>query len=128
MQTLEIVRLELIFYGIGLLPFTYVALLLALILHATNGLRGRIRARYWIAANAGVFTGLMAVSVVKVVGLLFMESNNITRQGSKYPMSDQVIDVIVMAGVFLALAVIELLLGVWKKTRNVANDGSAWRK
>jgi hypothetical protein len=134
MQTLEIVRLELISFGIGLLPFSYVALLLALLLHVTDGLRGRIYTNYWIAANTGVLTGLMAVSVVKTVSLVLMEGNGISRAGSKYPMTDQVIDVAVMAGVFLVLAVLEVILGAWKGTKSGRDDkggiadNTAWGK
>jgi len=39
------------------------------------------------------------MNVVKVAGLVDMENNGIYRTSSKYPMSDQVIDVGVMAGI-----------------------------
>lgn len=41
MQTLEIVRLALIHFGVGLQPFTYVGLLLGGLLHWTGGLNGQ---------------------------------------------------------------------------------------
>ncbi|TVY53107.1 hypothetical protein LSUE1_G010173, partial [Lachnellula suecica] len=88
MQTLEIVRLELIHFGIGLLPFTYVGLLLGALLHFSEGVRGRVRG--WVALNAVLWLGGMAVCVVKVVGLVKEGING--RKGSKYPVSDQVID------------------------------------
>jgi hypothetical protein len=115
MQTLEIVRLCLIYYGIGLLPFSYVALIIGLILHATNGLFGRIEGRMWRGANTLVWIGLLAMDVVKTAGLVKMENNGIYRTGSKYPMSDQVIDVAVMAGVYLAIAILEVWLGLWRR-------------
>jgi hypothetical protein len=115
MQTLEIVRLCLIYYGIGLLPFSYVALIIGLILHATNGLFGRIEGRMWSGANTLVWIGLLAMDVVKTAGLVKMENNGIYRTGSKYPMSDQVIDVAVMAGVYLAIAILEVWLGLWRR-------------
>jgi hypothetical protein len=115
MVTLEIVRLSLIYYGIGLLPFSYVALIIGFILHATNGLKGRIERRMWRGANTFVWVGLLAVSVVKTAGLVMMENNGIYRTGSKYPMSDQVIDVGVMAGVYLVIAVLEVWLGLWRR-------------
>ena len=115
MVTLEIVRLSLISYGIGLLPFSYVALIIGLILHATNGLRGRIEGRMWIRANTFVWVGLLAMNVAKVAGLVKMENNGIYRTGSKYPMSDQVIDVAVMAGVYLVIAILEIWLGIWRR-------------
>jgi hypothetical protein len=115
MQTLEIARLSLIYYGIGLLPFSYVALIIGFILHATNGLRGRIEGWMWKGANTLVWVGLLVVSVVKTAGLVKMENNGIYRTGSKYPMSDQVIDVAVMAGVYLVIAILEGWLGLWRK-------------
>jgi hypothetical protein len=115
MQTLEIVRLSLIYYGIGLLPFSYVALIIGLILHTTNGLRGRIEGWMWRGTNTLVWIGLLAMNVVKTAGLVKMENNGIYRTGSKYPMSDQVIDVAVMAGVYLAIAILEVWLGLWRR-------------
>jgi len=115
MQTLEIVRLSLIYYGIGLLPFSYVALIIGLVLHATNGLQGRIEGRMWRAANSLVWLGLLTMNVVKMVGLVKMENNGIYRTGSKYPMSDQVLDVAVMAGVYLVIVILEVWLGLWRR-------------
>ncbi|WPH03953.1 Hypothetical protein R9X50_00683600 [Acrodontium crateriforme] len=107
MQTLEIVRLSLIHYGIGLLPFTYVGLILGATLHRTRGLGNRIR--FWKVVNLIVWIGLMVMSIVKVVGL---DKEGIDgRKGSKYMVSDQVIDVGVMAGVYAVIAVLELILG-----------------
>jgi hypothetical protein len=115
MVTLEIVRLSLIYYGIGLLPFSYVALILGLVLRATNGLRGRIEGRMWRGANTFVWVGLLAMNVVKVAGLVKMENNGIYRTSSKYPMSDQVIDVAVMAGVYLVIGILEVWFGLWRR-------------
>jgi hypothetical protein len=115
METLEIVRLSLINFGIGLLPFSYVALILGLLLHATNGFGGRIDGRMWKGANIFVWIGSAAVSVVKTAGLVRMENNGVYRTDSKYPMSDQVIDVAVMAGVYLVIAGLEVWLGLWRR-------------
>lgn len=114
MQTLEIVRLELLHFGIGLLPFSYVGLLLGAALHVSSGVRGHIRA--WQVVNAVLWLGGMAVSVVQVVGLDNEGING--RKGTKYPVSDQVIDVAVMAGVYAVIALLELGLGVWNVKRN----------
>jgi len=84
-------------------------------LHATIGLRGIIEGWMWKGANTLVWVGLLAVSVVKTAGLVKMENNGIYRTGSKYPMSDQVIDVAVMAGVYLVIAILEVWLGLWRK-------------
>jgi len=118
MHTLEIVRLCLINFGVGLLPFAYVALLIGLLMHATNGVFGSIGSRSWIGANVFVWTGLMVLSVVKTVGLVYQENKGVKRMGSKYPVSDQVIDVAVMAGVYLALVALELWLGIWRAARS----------
>jgi hypothetical protein len=113
MQTLEIVRLELIHFGIGLLPFSYVGLLLGAGLHWSEGFRGCVRG--WQGINAVLWTGGMAVSVVKVVGLSNEGING--RKGSKYPVSDQVIDVAVMAGVYAVIMVLEVGLRFWRAAR-----------
>ena len=62
----------------------------------------------------------MIVSLVKLAGLVKMEHNGIYRTDSKYPMSDWVTDVAVIAGVYLFLAVMEVWLGVWRQGRRVA--------
>ena len=49
METLEIVRLSLIHFGIGLLPFTYVGLIAGAALHWSKGISGRVSA--WKAVN-----------------------------------------------------------------------------
>ncbi len=53
-----------------------------------------------------VWLGGMAVSIVKVVGL---DREDGLRKGSKYPMSDQVLDVAVIAGVYGVIAALELV-------------------
>ena len=55
MLTLEIVRLELIHFGIGLLPFVYAGLIIAMFLYWSEGVKGRIRG--WQAVNAVVWIG-----------------------------------------------------------------------
>jgi hypothetical protein len=117
MTTLEIVRLELIHFGIALLPFAYVGLVGGFALHWTRGLGGRIRG--WWGANLLVWVGLMVMSVVKTVGLVKEGING--RKGSKYPVSDQVIDVAVIAGVYAIVALLEAALGIWDKRRRWRN-------
>ncbi|TVY41991.1 hypothetical protein LOCC1_G006507 [Lachnellula occidentalis] len=114
MLTLEIVRLELLHFGIGLLPFAYVGLLLGAGLHASEGFRGHIRG--WQAINGVLWIGGMVVSVVQVVGLDNEGING--RKGTKYPVSDQVIDIAVMAGVYAAIALLEVGLGLWNAKRD----------
>lgn len=102
MHTLEIVRLALLPTGIGLLPFAYVGLLLGAALHFTGGFGGNITA--WLAINEVIWLGGMTMSIVKVIGL---HNEGIERKGSKYPMSDQILDVAVIAGVYAVIAILE---------------------
>jgi hypothetical protein len=113
MQTLEIVRLTLVNFGIGLLPFAYVGLIIGALLHWSEGVRGRVRG--WQAVNGVVWVGGVVMSVVKVVGLSNEGIDG--RKGSKYPVSDQVIDVAVMAGVYAVIGLLEIGLDVWRAQR-----------
>ena len=108
MQTLEIVRLSLIHYSVADLPFTYVGLILGALLHCSEGMHGRVRV--WQAVNGVIWVGGIIMDSVKVAGLVAMGING--RKGSKYPVSDQVIDVAVMAGVYAALGLLEVVIGV----------------
>ncbi|EGX94863.1 hypothetical protein CCM_03134 [Cordyceps militaris CM01] len=110
MHTLEIVRLSLIHFGIALLPFAYVGLLLGAALHWSRGAAGRVSA--WLLVNMVVWLGGMVMSIVKVIGL---DGEDDLRKGSKYPMSDQVLDVAVIAGVYGAIAALELVMGLWRR-------------
>ncbi|PVH75357.1 hypothetical protein DL98DRAFT_562426 [Cadophora sp. DSE1049] len=118
MMTLEIVRLELIHFGIGLLPFVYAGLIVALFLYWSEGVKGRIRG--WQAVNAVVWIGGVVMSAVKVVGL--SKEGIDSRKGSKYPLSDQVIDVAVMAGVYAVVAILEVVLGFWRALRRARRE------
>lgn len=108
MQALEIARLAKLDYGIGLLPFMFVGLLLAAFLHFTEGLEGLVVG--WRGLNVFIWLGTMVMSIVKVVGLHY-EGND--RAGSAYPISDQILDVSVMAGVYAVLVVLEIVLRRW---------------
>lgn len=114
MQVLEIVRLELIFYGIGLLPFVFAGLLLGGALHLSDGFKGWVN--NWEVINGVLWVGGMVMVVVKVVGLCYEGIN--TRKGTKYPTEDQVTDTAVMAGLYAILAILEVVLGVWRKKKN----------
>jgi len=120
MQTLEIVRLELLHFGISLLPFVYVGLLLGVVLHWSEGLRGRVRG--WQGVNAVIWAGGVVMCVVKVVGL--SKEGISGRKGSKYPVSDQVLDIAVMAGVYAVIGMLEAGLGFWRQARRKGSAGS----
>jgi len=120
MEVLEIVRLELLKFGIALLPFVFVGLLLAGALHWTEGGGGRIRG--WQAINAVIFVGGIIVNVLKVAGLAKEGIDG--RKGSKYSVADQVTDVAVIAGVYVVLAILELALGFWRALRRTSDRDS----
>ena len=118
MQVLETVRLELIHFGIGLQPFVFVGLILGAWLHWSEGARGRIRG--WQTINAVVWMGGVVMCAVQVVGL--SKEGIIGRKGSKYPISDQVTDIAVMAGLYAVIAMLELLLGFWRASRRAREN------
>lgn len=120
MQTLEIVRLSLIHFGIGLLPFTYVGLLLGAALHMSEGFHGRIPGFQGI--NTIIWLGGMVMNVVKVAGLARAGING--RKGSKYPVSDQVIDVAVIAGVYAVIGVLEFVASGRQATKSSQSKDS----
>ena len=106
MCVLEITRLSLAHLGIGLLPFTFVSLILAFALHFTRGFRGRVLGWKW--ANLAVFVALAVTNGVKIAEEV--KEGTGQRKGSKYPESDEIIDVSVMVGVYVALAILETML------------------
>ncbi len=105
MCILEIARLSLADVGIGLLPFTFMSILVAGVLHATRGGRGRIRGWRW--ANLAVWIALAIMNSIKIAEEV--KEGLDTRKGSKYPESDEIIDVSVMVGVYVALGILEIL-------------------
>ena len=105
MCVLEIVRLALAHLGISLLPFTFVTLFIAAAMRFTRGVKGRVLGWRW--ANLAVFIALAITNGVKIAE----EDKGINqRKGSKYPESDEIIDVSVMIGVYAALGLLEVLL------------------
>ncbi|APA08710.1 predicted protein [Sclerotinia sclerotiorum 1980 UF-70] len=118
MLTVEIVRLSMLHYGIGLIPFAYVGLLLSAFLFWSEGMQGRIK--WWQGINMIVWIGGIAVSVVQVIALEQQFGINGSK-GSKYPVSDQILDIAVMAGVYAVIALLEIILVTWKgKKRTTA--------
>lgn len=121
------------YFGVGLLPFSYVGLVFGLVVHATNGLRGRMQGFTWKALNTLLWIGLMIVNLVKIAALVQMEKRGIYRTDTKYPMSDWVTDAAVMAGLYLFTAVLEIWLGLRRSEERVIDeaedaDGQGLRK
>ncbi|KAL3421642.1 hypothetical protein PVAG01_05798 [Phlyctema vagabunda] len=109
MQVLEVVRLEILKFGIGLQPFVFVGLLLGALLHAFNG----FGIRGWIVVNSVLWIGGLVMNAVQAAALA-MEGMH-AREGGKYPLSDQVIDVAVMAGVYAVTMMLEIVLAMWRR-------------
>lgn len=109
MCVLEIARLSLAHLGIGLLPFTFVTLLVAGALRLSH--KFRVRVRGWRWANLAVWIALAVTNSVKIAEEV--KEGTGQRKGSKYPESDEVIDVSVMIGVYAALAILEILVEPW---------------
>ncbi|MCJ1379787.1 hypothetical protein MMC17_002890 [Xylographa soralifera] len=112
MTVLEIVRLALANLGIGLLPFTFVGIIVAGMLHLTSALSRKEsllgRRRGWTRwVNLSLWTALVIVEAVKITEEV--KEGVGTRVGTKYPMADEVTDVGVMIGVYVALGVLEVV-------------------
>ena len=111
----EMTQLALADLGIGLLPFTPLAILIAGFLHhfspslspSSRHTKPRRLGRWTRGVNVALWVGLMAVSVVKVVEET--REGVGTRAGTKYPMSDEVNDVGVMVGVYAVLVGLEVI-------------------
>lgn len=106
MCILEVVRLSLTHLGVGLLPFTFVTLIVAGILRLTQGLNGRMRGWRW--SNIAVWIALAVTNGVKVAEEV--KEGKHARRGSKYPGADEITDVSVMVGVYVALGILEAFL------------------
>lgn len=59
------------------------------------------------------------MSVVQVIGLQQQYGSD-GRKGSKYPVSDQIIDVAITTGLYAATAILEIVLVVWREKRKAA--------
>ncbi|KAM0161645.1 hypothetical protein ACHAQE_001862 [Botrytis cinerea] len=117
MITLEIVRLSNLNYGIGLLPFAYGGILLSAALFWSEGIQRRVK--WWQGINMLVWIGGIVMSAVQVIGLKQQYGYD-GRKGSQYPVSDQILDVAVMAGVYAVIALLEIVLVVWRGKRRTS--------
>ncbi|KAL8818883.1 MAG: hypothetical protein Q9223_002582 [Gallowayella weberi] len=106
MCILEIVRLSLAHLGVGLLPFTFVALVTAAAIRFTKGLEGRVYG--WRYLNLALWIALAVTNGVKIAEET--KEGTGARKGSKYPVADEITDVSVMIGVYAVLACLEVTL------------------
>ncbi|PQE15278.1 hypothetical protein CJF31_00010626 [Rutstroemia sp. NJR-2017a BVV2] len=112
MNSIIIARLSLLGWGIGLLPFTYISVILSSVLFATNGFRGRVR--YWWVVSAVTWVGGATMSFLQAAGLvqqLGWEWEG--RKGGRYPVGDEVVDGLVLGGLWVVVGVLEGGWGVW---------------
>ena len=108
MCILEIVRLSLTHLGIGLLPFTLIALITAAAVQFTKGLQGRVYG--WSYLNLALWISLAVTNGVKIAEET--KEGTGARKGSKYPVADEITDVAVMIGVYAVLAFLEVALSL----------------
>jgi hypothetical protein len=107
---LEITRLSLAHLGIGLLPFTFVSLVVAAAVRLSVGLRGRLMG--WRVVNLGLWMVLAVMNGVKVAEEV-RELDGLggkQRKEGKYMVVDELTDVGVMVGVYIALGILEASL------------------
>ena len=85
----EIVRLALADLVIGLLPFTFVGLIVAGLMRTTLGIGGRETMWRWL--NSGLWIALAATNSIKIAQEV--KEGIKARKGSKYPVIDDLADV-----------------------------------
>jgi hypothetical protein len=108
MVSLEMARLVVAELGIGLLPFTYVGVLIALANRIAWRSRtvGLVSALYWIMLAAAMALKVAAEQAEQMGPEI--RAQGVGVQGM-YPTSDEVLDNSVMVGVELVLAVLEVV-------------------
>ena len=115
MCILEIVRLSLAHLGVGLLPFTFVALIAAAAVRFTKGLGGGVFG--WTYLNLALWIALAVTNGVKIAEET--KEGTGARKDSKYPVSDEITDVSVMIGVYAVLVVLEVALSAQDSKKRV---------
>lgn len=119
METIEIARLALADLGVGLVPFVYVGCLVAVLLQVTDGLWGRLRG--WQVSGALFWTLSFCITTVKTVAVgKFGTTGSLARNGSKYPVEDQLTDLIVLVIFYAILAVMQIVIE-YVQPRNIAS-------
>lgn len=110
MCVLEITRLSLAHLSIGLLPFTFVSLVVAAVVRLSIGIRGRLMG--WRVTNLGLWIVLAVTNGIKVAEEVreLDGMGGMQRKGGKYMVVDELTDVGVMVGVYIALGILEASL------------------
>lgn len=110
MCVLEITRLSLAHLGIGLLPFSFVSLIVAAVVRLSVGMQGRLMG--WRLVNLGLWIVLAVINGIKVAEEV-EELDGVggrQRKGGKYMVVDELTDVVVMVGVYIVLGILEACL------------------
>lgn len=131
LTALEIARLSKAGLGIGLLPFTFLTLLIAPLLHFSNGVHNKVMGWRWL--NVSIFSLLAVAHIVKIaeetrqkdIWDMASDDRKVSmaqtqkfvngprgrgKQGSEYIVVDEITDMAAMVAVYVILAILELLL------------------
>ncbi|PQE30425.1 hypothetical protein CJF32_00009251 [Rutstroemia sp. NJR-2017a WRK4] len=112
MNSIIIARLSLLGWRIGLLPFTYVSVILSSGLFSTNGFRGRVR--YWGVISTVIWAGGATMSFLQAAGLVQQLGWDWEeRKGGRYPVGDEVVDGLVVGALWVVVGVLDGVWGVW---------------
>ena len=110
--SLEIARDSVAQLGIGLLPFSYVGILVALLIHifTRSTMQTRTRAAHLLRSCNSLFWIMLLVGqAIKAASAKIEENMGYLRssQQAKYPVDDTFVDNLTMACVDLVLAILE---------------------
>lgn len=119
METIEVARLVRADLGVGLVPFVYVGCLIAISLQATDALWGRLRG--WQVSGTLFWLLSFCITTVKAVAVgRFGTKGPLARKGSKYPVEDQLTDLIVLVIFYAILVAMQIILVYVKPARRVS--------
>ncbi|KLU86353.1 hypothetical protein MAPG_05367 [Magnaporthiopsis poae ATCC 64411] len=116
-QLVEMVRLTQAQLGVSMIPFSVVGALLAVAsvaagerLPTRRATAGSAAAVFWAAG--AVITGAKVAALRRFIGDEEGSTGPLARQGTIYPVADQMVDNAALAGVYAALVAVELVLGL----------------
>lgn len=111
MQSLVLARMSAAHLGIGLLPFTYIGLVVAPVLHFLTGHGFSKHGLLLVAANAAWWFLLAVVTIVSVAAVAKegKGSRSMAYAELKYPYSDEITDEATMVAVEIILGILELV-------------------
>ncbi|KAK3939083.1 hypothetical protein QBC46DRAFT_154069 [Diplogelasinospora grovesii] len=120
MESVEVSRLVQIDIGVGLIPFVYAGCLVAGVMQATEGVRGRIRG--WQVANLLFWVLSLCITAVKVTAVnKFGSDGPLARNDTAYPIIHQANDLNILIAFYALLTGLEVVLLF---VRPVSGEGS----